>query len=129
MKKIIVIEDNRSDYELVELALRQAGLTHRVASIADGKQGLAYVSVLERCQETCLFILDVNLPFHSGREVLHAIKQGHCDGIPVIMMTTAARPEDTLLENVYYFQKPLDLDEFLKIGSFASEIIAGSPAN
>jgi CheY-like chemotaxis protein len=131
MNKIVVIEDNASDREVVATALREAVIGVEVLPLSNGEEGIAFVT--ENDPEFCpvsLFILDINLPRHSGHEVLSAIRAGSYRDVPVIIMTSSRRPEDSdtrLLGNAHYFRKPLELDEFLRIGDLSARIMLRVP--
>lgn len=65
-----------------------------------------------------LILLDINLPFYNGIEILEKIKNtDDLKKIPMIMLTTSNRPED--INNAYkyhcngYIEKPLDMERFL----------------
>lgn len=78
-----------------------------------------------------LIVLDLNLPKRTGTDVLAAIREHpHLTGVPVAILTSSASPADraqTLrLRADRYFLKPLDLDDFLKIGANIRELLDAS---
>ena len=79
-------------------------------------------------------LLDVNLPKVEGAEILTEFrKHPLCAETPVIVITSsdAYRDRDQMaqLGIAYYFKKPSDLDEFLKLGAVVREIAAGTGQN
>jgi len=85
---ILVIEDDPSFRELLGLHLRSAG--HRVRAAADPEEGLR--SFLEQAPEVVL--LDLDLPYLSGFEVLSALRADDASKkVPVIIVTGRADDE------------------------------------
>jgi len=85
---ILVIEDDPSFRELLALHLRSAG--HRVRAAADPEEGLR--SFLEQAPEVVL--LDLDLPYLSGFEVLSALRADDASKkVPVIIVTGRADDE------------------------------------
>jgi DNA-binding response OmpR family regulator len=85
---ILVIEDDPSFRDLLALHLRSAG--HRVRAAADPEEGLR--SFLEQVPEVVL--LDLDLPYLSGFEVLSALRADDASKkVPVIVVTGRADDE------------------------------------
>lgn len=84
--KILVVDDDVELSGLLRFALNGAG--YDVATAFDGEQAL----VRFREHRPDLVILDVNLPFRSGFEVLDALRK-HSQ-VPVMMLTVRAAEED-----------------------------------
>ena len=81
MIRILVIEDNPGDVELIRMALELAGVDCDLQVIDEGEGAMAYVqqprnSSGERLPD--LVLLDLNLPKHSGLEILEAIRGNPC---------------------------------------------------
>ncbi|MBL8293989.1 MAG: response regulator [Bryobacterales bacterium] len=117
---ICVAEDNPADVYLLRYALTAAGLVFDLKILEDGAEALRFVQD-ESAVTPDLFILDMNLPKRSGTEVLAAIRrQPALTSVPVAVLTSSASPLDkTRSEELgasHYLQKPLDLDDFLRIG-------------
>jgi two-component system, OmpR family, response regulator ResD len=82
---ILVVDDEPTICEVVELYLQREGYTVRIAH--DGNQALALVAQ----QRPDLIILDLMLPGMNGLEITRRLRlEGH---IPIIMLT--ARTEET----------------------------------
>jgi two-component system phosphate regulon response regulator PhoB len=86
--KILVIEDDRAFRDLLRLHLRQAG--HDVQAAADPEEGLR--SLIDAPPD--LILLDLDLPYLSGFEVLEALRKDPASGkIPVVIVTGHAEEE------------------------------------
>ena len=88
MAKILVIEDDLAFRDLLRLHLRQGG--HAVQTAEDPEEGLR--SLLETPPD--LILLDLDLPYLSGFEVLEALRADPASQrIPVIVVTGHAEDE------------------------------------
>lgn len=80
--KILVVDDNRDNIELVRDILEVTG--HTILSAVNGLDALEIASA----ELPDLVILDVNMPRMDGFEVCRRLKEGEdTSGIPVIMLT------------------------------------------
>lgn len=99
---ILLIEDSRADAKIIERALRERAVPHRLTVVRDGAEALDYLFGLlgegvDPDREPDLILLDINLPGIDGCQVLRRIKADHqLRIIPVIILTTSARDEDVL---------------------------------
>jgi chemotaxis family two-component system response regulator Rcp1 len=99
---ILLIEDSRADAKIIERALRESDVGHRLTVIPDGRHALDYLFSLrdERIsadQEPDLILLDLNLPGLDGCQVLTQIKSDPLlRMIPVVILTTSHREEDVV---------------------------------
>jgi chemotaxis family two-component system response regulator Rcp1 len=131
---ILVIEDNPADVELLRRALGNAGLDCELTVIDDGADALSFVrrSVTSSGDlGVDLAIVDLNLPKHSGLEIVEEMRAHELfSGLPVVILTSSSAPRDrAVLERFHiarYIVKPPDLDEFLKIGYQVKEILVES---
>ncbi len=89
MSKILIVEDEHTIAEGVELYLRKEGFQTERAR--DGKRALE----LWRAFRPDLILLDIGLPEMDGLEVLKTLRVS--DRVPVIMMTARAEEIDELL--------------------------------
>jgi len=87
---VVIVEDERSIAELVELYLRREGF--RVLLAEDGASGLATI----RAQRPQLVVLDVGLPDMDGRELCRLMRRSGSK-MPIIMLTAADGEADTIL--------------------------------
>jgi CheY-like chemotaxis protein len=99
---ILLIEDSRADAKIIERALRESDVAHRLTVIPDGRNALDYLFSLRdenipADQEPDLILLDLNLPGIDGCQVLTQIKSDpFLRLIPVVILTTSHREEDVL---------------------------------
>ena len=77
---ILLIEDSRADVKIIERALREGNIPHRLTVIHDGRQALDYLDQLARPRRRrrrsspTSILLDLNLPGIDGCQVLTQIK-------------------------------------------------------
>ncbi len=97
---ILLVDDSTSDALIIERALREEELDHRLTVLQDGRAALDYLLLLKDPEtpaelEPDLVLLDLNLPGLDGCQVLATIK-GDRDlrAIPVVVLTTSDREED-----------------------------------
>ena len=99
---ILLIEDSRADAKIIERALKEGNVAHRLTVIPDGRQALEFLfsshgDVHAADGEPDLILLDLNLPGIDGCQVLSRIKQDpFLRMIPVVILTTSNREEDIL---------------------------------
>jgi CheY-like chemotaxis protein len=99
---ILLIDDSPTDVKIIERALREGQVAHRLTVIRDGQLALDYLTRLDdpNCsadQEPDLILLDLNLPGLDGFQVLSRIKADPVLRIiPVVVLTTSRRDEDVL---------------------------------
>jgi PAS domain S-box-containing protein len=114
--KILYIEDNTSNIELVEqiIASKRKGL--QLVTSLFGKQA----SSLAIQHQPQVILLDLNLPDMHGSEVLKQLQQdAQTKNIPVVVISADAMPAqmDELKKNGarHYLTKPLDINTFLSL--------------
>jgi CheY-like chemotaxis protein len=99
---ILLIEDSRADAVIIERALREEAVPHRLTVVPDGRQALDYLFGLldesaDTAREPDLILLDLNLPGLDGHQVLGRIKADpRLRALPVVVLTTSSRDEDVL---------------------------------
>jgi CheY-like chemotaxis protein len=127
--RILLAEDNPGDVLLFREALRVSKLAHELVVADDGEKAL---KLLEKAGSQFprpdLIVLDVNLPRHSGQEVLRWVRASPpLAGVPVIILTSSASPDDkktaTQLGADLYVQKSSDLDELFQIGHTVQDLL------
>jgi two-component system response regulator len=134
--RILVIEDNPADVELLRMALRHAGLDCELTIIDDGADALALVSRQPPASaaDLDLAIIDLNLPKHGGEEILEALRANpDLTDLPVAILTSSSSTRDVFgmhrLRVGRYIVKPPDLDAFLKIGFTVKELLTESTSS
>ena len=109
--KILVIDDEQSQLELLELFLTRKG--YQVRCTATAEEGLR----LDRAFEPYVVILDIHLPDKDGLEVLQELKKKNPRS-NTIMITAYHDMETTVkamrLGACEYITKPIDVDELEK---------------
>jgi CheY-like chemotaxis protein len=99
---IMLIEDSRADAKIIERALREGDVPHRLTVIPDGRQALDYLFGLlddraDPARVPDLILLDLNLPGLNGHQVLDRIKSDpRLRVLPVVVLTTSCREEDVI---------------------------------
>jgi CheY-like chemotaxis protein/nitrogen-specific signal transduction histidine kinase len=112
---VLYIEDNLSNYNLVERLLAQRPNVGLLAAM-DGSLGLE----LARQHRPDLILLDLHLPIMEGQEVLARLKADESTSdIPVVVVSadaTAARVEDLLAAGATAFlTKPIEVKRFMAV--------------
>jgi chemotaxis family two-component system response regulator Rcp1 len=118
--EILLVEDNEGDVRLTEEVLKDAQITSRLSTVADGEEAIAFVRREGQhagAPRPDLILLDLNLPRKDGREVLQELKSDdEFRRIPVIVLTTSRAEPDILmsydLHANCYVHKPLEFEQF-----------------
>lgn len=127
--RILVIEDNPSDVDLLRRALRNEQLDFELTVIEDGADALEFVkSAATATPLPDLAIIDLNLPKHDGIEILTEMRANRLFAdLPVMVISSSSSPRDRArLEQFHirrFVTKPPELDEYLKIGSTVKELL------
>jgi len=134
--EILLAEDNPGDVLLFREALKSRDLACNVVVAADGQKAINLLSepgaTQSRAWRPHLIVLDVNLPKHNGDAVLRHVRgQPWLEGVPVIMLTSSASPDDRAkaldLGASLYLQKSSDLDELLEVGKVVEAYLVPGP--
>jgi len=95
---ILLVEDNEGDVFLISEALEELKLPLQISFAKDGREALEFLNSClksERNPAPDLVLLDINLPFKNGLEVLKFIKgSDSLRRLPVIMLTTSSNQKD-----------------------------------
>ena len=118
-KKILLIDDDPGERELVLIGLRGGGCPQEGIAVAeDGPKALEYLSGAEELP--ALILLDLNLPGMHGLEVLERIRSDpRTRRQPVVILSTSG--EDRERQAAYdlgangYVRKPDDFVEFTRV--------------
>ena len=122
-KTILLVEDNRDDIELTQLALARQGFPCQVDVVRNGAQALDYLfargdyASRDPSRLPVLILLDLKLPKVSGLEVLKEIRADpRTRLLPVVVLTSSIDERD--LQQSYslgvnsYIRKPVDFAQF-----------------
>jgi DNA-binding response OmpR family regulator len=130
--RIVVIEDNKADFFLVEEAIAAEGIDAEMEWIMDGEEAVRLINgfALQLDGPSCpdVFVLDLNLPKRSGVEILALIRTRFASSrVPVLIMTSSDSERDRSqaksLDADGYFRKPCTYDEFMKIGPMIHRLL------
>ncbi|MDX2039443.1 MAG: response regulator [Isosphaeraceae bacterium] len=97
---LVLVDDSISDARIIQRALDEVGIAHRLTHYLDGASALeGLVAELQtrsgRSGRPHLTLLDLNLPGLDGLQILAAIKSDPLLRVmPVVILTTSGRDED-----------------------------------
>ena len=115
-RTVVLIDDDKDDLEMLQQALAEIDIDHRIIEARDGVQGLKVLNeLLSRKQLPCLIVLDINMPRMDGRETFVKIKsEERLSAIPIVIFSTSSSQLDkTFFEryNTPYLVKPIRFRE------------------
>jgi CheY-like chemotaxis protein len=121
LKRILLVEDNEKDIELVLAALEENHLANEVIVLRDGAEALDYLHQRAAAQNNGLpavVLLDLKMPKVDGIEVLRQMKSDpRLKAIPVVMVTSSREEQDLVrsydLGVNAYVVKPVDFHQFV----------------
>jgi CheY-like chemotaxis protein len=121
---ILYAEDDDNDAFLFQRAFGQAGVSHRLVIVEDGKTAIEYIAgngaYTDRAKHPlpCLALLDLNMPGISGIEVLKWIRANpDSSDLPVIVLSSSNQDGD--VHRAYlqgansYLVKPSKLEDMV----------------
>ena len=131
--RILLVEDNPGDVELLRLALKTAGFECDLTVLDDGGEAIAMVKGQGKYADVAppdLAILDLNVPKNDGIEIIESMRASEVyRDTQVVVLSSSSSPRDyARLERLHiarYITKPPDLDEFLNIGSQLKSLVFG----
>jgi len=135
MPRIFLAEDNPADVYLIERALKTHGVDFQLDVASDGRQAMSLLRTGADGRDESrpdLIVLDLNLPYYSGSEILQWIRETDpLSSIPVVVLTSSDSPRDrlTAMESGAnsYIRKPSRLEDFMAIGAALKDMLAGKP--
>ena len=126
--RILVIEDNEADIQLLRLALDQQDEEYELEILSDGEEALRFVHENRtglREPEPCVILLDLHLPRYDGMAILHAIRETppleHIQVVVLSGLVTPRQEAELVGLKAFYRKKPSTLDE---LSELAGEIFA-----
>jgi len=128
--KVLLIEDNFGDVTLIMEAFKASKRLIQVIRVKDGLEAMDYLGKQGRfvkAERPDLILLDLNLPFKSGLEVLEEIKTDPLlQDIPVVILTSSNLDSDILQAYErranFYLVKPRELDELFVALRYVEDI-------
>jgi CheY-like chemotaxis protein len=120
--RVLVVEDNADDRELLMRQLRKSGMDSHVKFISDGQEALEFLTgpgANGSTVELIAIFLDLKLPGLSGLELLRRLRdREELYDLPVIVMTSSNDPNDLdecrRLNVSNYVSKPVTFPSFSK---------------
>ena len=120
MAELLLVDDNPADIDLTSEILEHSWRRHRVRSVSDGVEAIAFLRGEGKyAGESApdLIMLDLNLPRKDGRAVLAEIKADPgLRGTPIVVFSTSHAQRDILgsyeLGANSYVCKPGNLKDF-----------------
>jgi len=127
--EILLAEDNPGDVKLTQKALETGRIQNTLHAVNDGVEAMQFLKQEGEYADAPrpdLFLLDLNMPRKSGREVLEELQEHETlPRIPVVMLTSSAAEGDIV--DSYdrhanaYLTKPVDFEGFVDIVSRIEE--------
>lgn len=117
---IVYIDDDMDDLELVQEAFEKYSENVEVITFSNSIQAVSFLEA-QHSQDfsPCLIIVDLNMPFLNGKEVLMRIRQmEHFKSTPVVVFTTSSLPQDekiAIQHNAGFITKPIDIKQMQMI--------------
>jgi two-component system response regulator len=126
LKKILLIEDNISDVELAQRALRKLNIANPLVVLEDGKEALDYLFRREKYSDVpegdvpALILLDLKLPIVDGLTVLREIRANPKTRAFIVVILTSSKEEQDVIAGYEigvnsFIQKPVDFSRFLEV--------------
>ncbi|HSF45823.1 MAG TPA: response regulator [Chitinophagaceae bacterium] len=112
--KILLIEDDLDDIELLQDALTSRNVQYKIQTIKDGEDAIEYIRGNQDLPD--IIILDFNLPKVHGREVILEVKSDHSfRDVPLLILTTSSAKEDIAYAYAHgadqYIVKPTSVEK------------------
>ena len=143
LKRILLVEDDPRDIELILEALGDYNLANEVIVAGDGEEALDYLYCrgtfkTRHCDNPAVVLLDLKLPKVSGMDVLKQIRsEDKLRMIPVVILTSSREDKDWIesykLGVNAYVVKPVDFHAFVEavkdLGAFWAVINEPPPGS
>jgi CheY-like chemotaxis protein len=129
MSRVLVIEDNPADVDLLTRAFAFHGIKQEIVALEDGEQAIRFLDDLHSKPKVDLVIIDLNIPKHDGIEVLNRYRTHPLMvDVPVAVFTSSGSPAERnramTLGVTAYLRKPMELDEYLALGATFRDMLA-----
>jgi CheY-like chemotaxis protein len=119
--RVLVIEDNPDDRDLLLRQLRKSGMADHVKFISDGREAFNFLTspTAPSPQNLIAILLDLRLPSMSGLDLLRQLRaREDFQHVPVTVMTSSNDPNDLeecrKLKVINYVTKPVTFSSFSK---------------
>ncbi|WP_108666836.1 response regulator [Euzebya rosea] len=117
--RVLLVDDSRADVVFIDESMQDVGFDAELLVATDGQAALELLRAVERAEgpRPDLILLDLNLPYIGGLELLDYIKGSDVlVEVPVIVLSTSDAPAD--IASSYrghassYIVKPSDVSEY-----------------
>jgi two-component system, response regulator len=120
--RVIVVEDNAEDRDLLQRQLKKSAMDTHVKFIADGQEALDFITGPQSAaltEDLIAIFIDLKLPSLGGLDLLREIRaRDKLRNLPVIIMTSSNDPRDMeecqRLKVRSYVSKPVSFMTFSK---------------
>ncbi len=117
---VLYADDDLDDIELVREAFEEYSQSIKLVSFNDGVELLNYVNRLKTLEPLpCLIILDINMPYKNGKEVLRDIrKMQDFEEVPIVLFSTSTLPSETAFARSFgagFVTKPLHTPQIYQL--------------
>lgn len=123
IKRILIVEDNEGDIDLLKAAFEELGYSFDVHVERDGEAAIKYLMQISGGTNAevlpDLIFLDLNIPRYSGHEVLTAARSLiELKTIPVLIYSSSSSPTDISASYAQgataHIQKSMDFEDTLQ---------------
>ncbi len=96
---VLVADDSEDDRFLLKEAMRRAGRLEIINEVTNGREAIAYLQGdahfgdREKFPLPDLLLLDLQMPFRNGFEVLEWLGKQEFDKLTVVVLTDSVQPE------------------------------------
>lgn len=117
MSKILLVEDNEGDIELIKIAFEDNNLPYTIENAYNGEEALNLLKAMDiENKLPDLIMLDLNMPKMDGKTFLKELEHlPHLHLIPVIVYTSSSASKDITesyeLNANCYINKPTNIEE------------------
>jgi CheY-like chemotaxis protein len=116
--KILLVEDDEVDIMNIQRAFNKMGLTYPLNIAHDGLEALQILKEEKDKLDSCIVLMDLNMPQMGGLECLEAIRNDpKLHSLRVFIMTTSNEDRDKRtaysLNAAGYIVKPIYTENFL----------------
>jgi two-component system response regulator len=126
--EILLVEDTRSDAEMIIRAIRKGKITNSILRLQDGKEALDFIfgtgeyTGRDIHQKPKVILLDLKMPKVNGIQVLQQLKANDLTKqIPIVVLTSSKENPD--VEQCYalgvnsFIVKPVEFEDFMNVVS------------
>jgi len=128
--QFVVIKDNSGDVYLLEIGLKQAGISFAMHLIQDAETARNFIQAPSSILPN-LVLLDLNLPRIDGEELLRLVRpQPSFENVPVVTWSSLPSPKDRMaisgFQGTHIICKPASFDAFTELGALIGKVLNSS---